>query len=123
LHTFLGVSELECLQGYELTSFSSYGLRDTQGSYQDKFAQLTEKLDTYEGATKQEKAGAWMRSIGLTQRQMDNIKAIFYGEVEVSGKTFKPAEDELPIIPIAEKKALNEQYADLLSAWAVQKKD
>ena len=124
LHTFLGVSELECLQGYELTSFSSYGLRDTKsGGYKESWDAFMEKLNAYAGNTKQEKAETWMRLIGVTQSQMDKIKAIFYGEVEVSGKTFKPAEDELPIIPIAEKKALNEQYSDLLAAWAVQKKE
>ena len=124
LHTFLGVSELECLQGFEVTSFSSYGLRDTKsGGYKESWDAFMEKLNAYAGATKQEKAGAWMRSIGVTQRQMDNIKAIFYGEVEVSDKTFKPAEDELPIIPVAEKKGVNEQYNDLVQAWAAQKKE
>ena len=118
LHTLLGVSELECLQGYELTSFSSYGLRDTQGSYQDEFSQFIEKLNTYAGNTKQEKAEAWARSIGVTQAQMDKIKAIFYGEIEITGKTFKPKQRNLSI----EKKTLNEQFSELLATWVVQKK-
>lgn len=120
LHTMLGVSELECLQGYELTSFSSYGLRDTQEGYKKYYDPFMTKLNSYEGNTKQEKVETWMRSIGVTQSQINKIKAIFYGEEVVD---FVPGEDELPFVPIAQRKTVGKQYNEMLAAWAVQKKD
>lgn len=83
LHALLGVSEMECIQGYELTSFSNYGLRDTQGNYQEHFQGFMEKLNSFEGNNIQEKTETWVRSLGITQEQIDNIKAIFFGEIEI----------------------------------------
>ena len=83
LHAILGVSELECIQGYELTSFSYYGLRNTQGNYQDKFDPFLARIATFDGNTLQEKIESWVLSIGVTQAQIDNIRAIFRGEVAV----------------------------------------
>ncbi len=125
LHTMLGVSEEECLQGYELTSFSIYGLRDTQytgAEYKGYWDAFMEKLNSYAGNTKQEKVETWMKQIGVTQAQIDKIKAIFYGEIQIEGKSFIPNEDEMPTIPVAERKSVNKQYSDMVAAWAVQKK-
>jgi hypothetical protein len=120
LHALLGVSDLECLQGYELTSFSSYGLRDAQGNYQNECANFLEKFNAYAGDTMQEKAETWVRSICVTQAQIDSIKAIFYGETEVEGYTHIPS---VSVARKAEKKNLNEQYTNLIKTWAVQKKE
>ena len=56
--------------------------------------------------------------VGITQAQIDKIKAIFYGEVEIE-QSFIP---ETPVSRMA-KKSVNEQYSDMVSAWAVQKKE
>ena len=131
LHTMLGVSDLECLQGYELTSYSIYGLRDTKldtvnnktNEYKNYWENFMAKLDTYAGATRQEKVETWMKtSVGITQEQIDKIKSIFYGETVIEGKTFINDEDEMPLVPLAQKKSVNEQCADMVEAWAVQKK-
>lgn len=123
LHTMLGVSELECLQGYELTSFSTYGLRDTQdgGTYQKYFDGFMTKLNTYEGTTMQEKVQTWMLSIGVTQEQIDTIKGIFYGEIAIADEEAKDVK-EIPIVRSAEKKMLNEMLEETAKGWAIQKK-
>ena len=132
LHTMLGVSDLECLQGYELTSYSIYGLRDTKvetvnnkaNAYKTYWEDFMTKLDSYAGNTRQEKVETWMKTVvGITQAQIDSIKSIFYGETVIEGKTFTPDEDEMPLMPFAEQKSVEKQYSDLLSAWAVQKKE
>ena len=113
MHTLLGVSELECLQGYELTSFSTYGLRNTQdnGTYE-----FMAELDKLEGSTKQEKVTNWVLSLGITQEQIDTIKGIFYGEIVVDG-AFTPTKENTAA------KAAQKMYSDSLAAWAVQKKE
>ena len=117
LHTMLGVSELECLQGYELTSFSHYGLRDTKGDYKDYWDGFMTKLNTYAGNTKQEKVETWMKTVvGITQAQIDKIKGIFYGEIAVDG-AFTPTKENTAA------KAAKKMYSDSLAAWAVQKKE
>ena len=120
LHTMLGVSELECLQGYELTSFSAYGLRDTQkvgSEYKDYWDGFMTKLNTYAGNTKQEKVETWMKTVvGITQAQIDKIKGIFYGEIAVDG-AFTPTKENTAA------KAAQKMYSDSLAAWAVQKKE
>ena len=127
LHTMLGVSDVECLQGYELTSFSTYGLRDTQytgAEYKGYWDAFMEKLDTYAGNTKQEKVETWMKTVvGISQAQIDKIKAIFYGEIQIEGKSFTSNQDELPIIPFSAKKSVKAQYSEMLAAWAVYKKN
>ena len=116
----LGVSELECLQGYELTSFSSYGLRDTQEGYKKYFDPFMTKLNSYEGNTKQEKVETWMRSIGVTQSQIDKIKSIFYGETTIG---FIPGRGEASTTYVSQRKTVGKQYHEMLAAWAVQKKE
>ena len=124
LHTMLGVSELECLQGYELTSFSTYGVRDTQdgSTYENYFTGFMQKLNTYAGATSQEKAETWMREIGITQAQIDSIKAIFYGEMEI-GVSGEKSADKAPILRATEKKTLSETFSETMEGWTLQKKE
>ena len=121
LHTMLGVSDLECLQGFELTSFSVYGLRDTQsGYYKDSWEAFMTKLNTYAGNTKQEKVETWARSIGVTQEQIDTIKKIFYGEINID-KAFQPSKKTEARSVMG--KSLRQQYSDVLAAWTIQKKE
>ena len=86
LEAILGVSEEQCIQDYELTTFSTYGTRNTQaGEYKDYFQPFLTKLKTYGGDTLQENAENWAFSIGISQEEIDAVKAIFYGEIEVGG--------------------------------------
>ena len=81
LQAFLGVSELECIQGYEFTTFSFYNTRSTQtGEYADNFQMMLDYFDTYAGDTLQEKVQNYLLYIGVTEAELYNIKAIFFGE-------------------------------------------
>ena len=86
LEAILGVSEEQCIQDYELTSFSSYGIRNTQaGEYKDYFQPFLAGLKEYGGDTLQENAENWALANGVTQEQIDTVKAIFYGDIDVGG--------------------------------------
>jgi protein-tyrosine phosphatase len=131
LHTMLGVSDLECLQGYELTSYSIYGLRDTkletvnskENVYKTYWENFMAKLDSYAGNTRQEKVETWMKTVvGISQEQIDKIKSIFYGETVIEGKTFLSNDEELPLVPFSVNKSISKQCTDMVAAWAVQKK-
>ena len=81
LNALLGVSELECVQDYELTTFSTYGARNTKrGTYAAYYQEFREKLDAFDGDTLQKKVEAYLLSIGLSETDIANIKAIMYGE-------------------------------------------
>ena len=81
LNALLGVSELECVQDYELTTFSIYSARNTKhGAYAGYYQGFREKLDAFDGDTLQEKVENYLLSIGVTAAELDNIKAIMYGE-------------------------------------------
>jgi len=91
LHALLGVSELECVQDYELTSFAADGLRNTQGNFKAKFDALRAGLAQFdENGTLQEQAESWARYIGVTQAEIDSIRAIFAGEVAVNANVYNP---------------------------------
>ena len=82
LNALLGVSETELIQDYEFTTFSHYNERNSQqGVYAKYYKDFREGLDTYAGDTLQEKVESYLLSIGVTQSQIDNIKAIMYGEI------------------------------------------
>ncbi len=86
LEAILGVPEEQCIQDYELTSFSSYGIRNTQaGEYRDYFQPFLAGLKEYGGDTLQENAENWALANGVTQEQIDAVKAIFYGDIDVGG--------------------------------------
>ena len=82
LNALLGVSETELIQDYEFTTFSHYNERNTQqGVYAKYFKGFRDGLDAFAGDTLQEKVESYLLSIGVTQSQIDNIKAIMYGEI------------------------------------------
>lgn len=79
VNALLGVDERTLIQDYELTSFSIYELRNYNGTtYQ--FKDFVEKLKTYEGITLQEKTENYLLSIGVTETEIYNIKAIMLGK-------------------------------------------
>ena len=82
LHALLGVSELECIQGYEFTSFSIYSIRSAHSGLwaDDYFQPFLTRLKTYPGNSLQEKTENYLLSIGVTETEIYNIKAIFFGE-------------------------------------------
>ena len=98
LHAFLGVSELECHQDFAFTSFSVYGMRGShsgKGENAARYWAMVNLLKAYDGDTLQEKAQNYLLSIGLTEAELENIKKIFFGEIEIpNAKTYNP-NDEL----------------------------
>lgn len=77
LNALLGVSEKELIQDYESTSFSRYGIRDSQsGEYASYFKAFRDGLDEYEGENLSRKAENYLLSIGVTQAEIENIKHI-----------------------------------------------
>lgn len=79
VNALLGVDERTLIQDYELTSFSIYELRNYNSTvYQ--FRQFVEKLKTYEGDTLRKKTENYMLSIGVTETEIYNIRAIMLGK-------------------------------------------
>ena len=77
LNALLGVSERELIQDYESTSFSRYGIRDSQnGEFASYFKEFRDGLDGYEGETLSGKTENYLLSIGVTQAEIENIKNI-----------------------------------------------
>lgn len=84
LNALLGVSEMELVQDYEFTTFSHYNERNTQqGAYAKYYEDFREGLDAFAGETLQEKVESYLLSIGITKSQIENIKAIMYGETAI----------------------------------------
>ena len=84
LHSLLGVAERESIQNQELTSFSIYSERNTKtGESAGWFRSLYEPLMKMEGKTLQEKATSYLLSIGVTMEEIENIKAISFGEISI----------------------------------------
>lgn len=80
VNALLGVNETALIQDYEFTSFSIYGTRNSKESTYD-FARFVEKLKTdYEGTTLAEKTENYLFSIGVTENEIYNIKAIMLGK-------------------------------------------
>lgn len=80
VNALLGVNETVLIQDYEFTSFSIYGTRNSKESTYD-FARFVEKLKTdYEGTTLAEKTENCLLSIGVTENEIYNIKAIMLGK-------------------------------------------
>lgn len=79
LNAFLGASEIELIQDYELTSFSIFGQRSIRGDsllpvhYQDFYR----GLNNYPGESLQEKTENYLLSIGVTSEELNNIRKIF----------------------------------------------
>ena len=85
LHALLGVSPLECLQDYEFTSFSFFGLRGgKKGDNVERLKKMFTILDGYPGGNLQQKTETYLLSIGVTAEEIANIKGIFLGEIAVA---------------------------------------
>ena len=116
LHALLGVSEMECIQGYEFTSFSIYRMRGAQsGEYATRFQTMLTKMKTdYEGDTLQEKVENFFLSAGLTEMEIYNIKAIFFGEPTKTAvyapETYTKNVDGDLVLPIAGGKTPSKLY-------------
>lgn len=81
LNALLGVPEVELIHDYEFTSFSVYGERNSKtGIYAPYFKSLREGLAKYKGENLSEKAETYLLSIGITELEISNIKAIMFGE-------------------------------------------
>ena len=83
LLALLGVSELECHQDFAFTTFSLYGVRASSvagTTHTDNYQLFHEYLNKQPGATQQEKAENYLLSIGVTEDEIYNIKAIMFGE-------------------------------------------
>ncbi len=81
LQALLGVSELECIQGYEFTTFSRYSVRSaSSGNYATRFQAMLTGLKAYPGENLQQQVENYLLGIGVTEDEIYNIKAIFFGE-------------------------------------------
>ena len=80
LNALLGVSEKELINDYEFTSFSAFNQRNSKtGEYSTYFIPFRKALDGFEGDTLSEKTENYMLSIGVTEDEIHNIKAIMLG--------------------------------------------
>lgn len=80
INALLGVDEKTLIQDYETTSFSIFEMRNKESAtYQ--FTPFLNKLKSdYEGDTLAEKTENYLLSIGVTETEIYNIKAIMFGE-------------------------------------------
>ena len=120
LSTLLGVSNEICVQDFEITSFSYYGVRSTKsGTYSESWTKFMTQLDTYAGATRQEKVQSYLLSIGVTQAEINTFKGIMYGEIDVNATGVQPKEEA----PVSAMKTMSKLCMEAVQAWAVEKKD
>ena len=79
-NALLGVPEEDLIHDYEFTSFSFYGERNSKtGFYADYFIPFRAQLDTFAGNTLAEKTESYLLSIGVTEQEIENIRAIMFG--------------------------------------------
>ncbi len=74
LLALLGVGRTEIIQDFEITSFSKVGERS-----RGRLIPVFENLERYNGDTLSKKTENYLISIGLTKREIYNIKAIMLG--------------------------------------------
>ena len=79
LLALLGVSEEEIIQDYVVTTFSPVCASQDPRSI-DTIMPVLNGLKSYEGDTLSEKCESFLKSIGVTQREIFAIKAIMFGE-------------------------------------------
>ena len=82
LNALVGVGEEDLIRDYEFTSFSIYGIRQKELNVY-KYPEFVAQLKTYEGNTLAEKTGNYMLSIGVTEEEIANIRAIMLGEITI----------------------------------------
>ena len=85
LRMLLGMSEFDAIKDHEFSSFSIYGERNTKtGESGEWFHLFYDRLQAeYEGKTTQEKVVNYLRKIGVTEEEMDNIKGILLGKIPI----------------------------------------
>lgn len=91
INALLGVDEKTLIRDYETTSFSLYEERNSKTTAY-AFTPFVNRLKTYGGETLQEKTENYMLSIGVTETEIYNIKAIMFGEPTKA----------LPVVPVVE---------------------
>ena len=74
-----GISEEDLIHDYEYTSFSIYEERNSKTTVYD-FQKLVEGIKAFEGDTLSEKVENYLLSIGVTETQIYNLKAIMLGK-------------------------------------------
>ena len=79
LGALLGMDEADLIHDYEFTSFSLYGERNSKTT-KYAFQALCSLVDSYAGDTLAEKAESYLKSIGVTEDEIFNIRAIMFGE-------------------------------------------
>ena len=81
LNALLGLDEETLIKDYEFTSFSIYHMRNTkEGDYAPCFKEFRDKLEAFDGDTLQKKTENYLLSIGVTEDEIYNIKAIMLGK-------------------------------------------
>ncbi len=79
LNALVGVSEEDLIHDYEYTSFSIYGERNSKTTDYD-FQGLVSGIKAFEGDTLSKKVENYLLSIGVTETQIYNLKAIMLGK-------------------------------------------
>lgn len=79
-NALLGVDEKTLIQDYETTSFSIFEMRNKENTTYQFMPFLNKLKSDYEGDTLAEKTENYLLSIGVTETEIYNIKAIMFGE-------------------------------------------
>lgn len=79
INALCGVDEATLIKDYEMTSFSMYGERNSKTT-EYNFSGFLARLKTYTGSTLSEKTENYMKSIGVSEIAIYNIKAIMFGK-------------------------------------------
>ena len=79
LGALLGMDEADLIRDYEFTSFSLYGERNSKTT-KYAFQALCSLVDGYAGDSLAKKAENYLMSIGVTEDEIFNIRAIMFGE-------------------------------------------
>ena len=80
INALLGVDEQTLIQDYETTSFSAYGIRNKESTVYNFTPFLNKLKNDYTGNSLSEKTENYLLSIGITETEIYNIKAIMFGE-------------------------------------------
>ena len=87
LNALLGVGEKDLIHDYEYTSFSLYDERNSKDGTTYHFKQMYEKIKAYDGDTLAEKVENFLLSVGVTDTQIYNIRAIMHGQATKKEET------------------------------------
>ena len=117
INALCGVSEENLIRDYEMTSFSIFGIRERDSEKYD-FSGFLQQLKTYEGDTLADQTAAYMKSIGVTETEICNIRAIMLGEETKSTAEVLNTSDYFTFTD-SEKITLSEDKTSLESDVAV----